>query len=288
MRIEPLVDEELAPRRRAIGVQPRVARYLRLGAEEEAGVRVDQQEGVAVARPLGRNGDAVRSARLAKGEIVDRDDLGVAIERRQRRERHAFDVAADAAFGKAQRHPRREVRQHPRMHPRMVGEIVVERVGPRGHQRPEPRRRRGIAGFKPRRIDEQSLAQVGPQRRLAVGLGEAAEAGQIVRLDPREVILGLGVDHAIDRVGVGVAADVGDAPFVAGDGCAMGLRGRCRRGTGVHRGERHGNRDSVCRRSPCHRPPSRSGPIIGVPRVTSKGRPVMPIRNTSVIIVAMR
>ena len=40
---------------------------------------------------------------------------------------------------------------------------------------------------------------------------------EIVRLDAIEVVLGLRVDHAEDRVRVGLAVDVRDAPVVAHD-----------------------------------------------------------------------
>ena len=38
---------------------------------------------------------------------------------------NAFDVAADAPFGEAQRHPRLEPRQITRVHVRMGGEEVI-------------------------------------------------------------------------------------------------------------------------------------------------------------------
>ena len=48
---------------RAIGVQPLVAGHLQLGAEEEAGVRVDQQQRVVVRGVGGRDGEAVGALR---------------------------------------------------------------------------------------------------------------------------------------------------------------------------------------------------------------------------------
>ena len=62
--VEALVDEELAPRDRAICVQPLLARHLRLGAEKERRVRVDQQERVTAGRIRGCDRDAVRAGRL--------------------------------------------------------------------------------------------------------------------------------------------------------------------------------------------------------------------------------
>ena len=53
VRVEALVDEELPPGGRAVGVEPFAARHVLLGAEEEAGVRVDQQQRMAVRVWLG-------------------------------------------------------------------------------------------------------------------------------------------------------------------------------------------------------------------------------------------
>src|SRR5207244_3780850 len=64
MRIEPLVDKELPPGRGAIDVQPFVARYLLLGTEIPAGVRVDQQQRAAAGRELRRDGDTVGALAL--------------------------------------------------------------------------------------------------------------------------------------------------------------------------------------------------------------------------------
>src|SRR5438270_136538 len=50
MGIEALVDEELAPGRGTIHVEPFVARHLQLGTEIPAGVRVDEEERFAVLR----------------------------------------------------------------------------------------------------------------------------------------------------------------------------------------------------------------------------------------------
>ena len=63
--VEALVDEELAPGDGAIGVQPLVAGHLQLGAEEEGGVGIDQQQRVVAGGVGGRDGDAVGAARLA-------------------------------------------------------------------------------------------------------------------------------------------------------------------------------------------------------------------------------
>ena len=64
MAVEALVDEELAPRRGTIGIEAFVARDLLFGAEEEAGVGIDEEERVA-AGGVGRcNGDAVRASRF--------------------------------------------------------------------------------------------------------------------------------------------------------------------------------------------------------------------------------
>ena len=63
--VEALVEEELAPGRGPVGVEPRVAGHLQLRAEIEGGVRIDQQERVVIPGVRRRDGDAVRSRRLA-------------------------------------------------------------------------------------------------------------------------------------------------------------------------------------------------------------------------------
>src|SRR5260221_6943916 len=61
MAVEALVDEELAPGRSAVNVEAFVAGDLLLRAEVPAGVRVDQQQRLAVRCDLRGDGDAVRS-----------------------------------------------------------------------------------------------------------------------------------------------------------------------------------------------------------------------------------
>src|SRR5204862_1085782 len=64
---------------------------------------------------------------------------------------------------------------------------------------------------------EKFHPQVLPDLRFALGLGEPAHRVEVVRLDAIEIVLGLRVDCAEDRVGVGLPVDVGDAPVVADD-----------------------------------------------------------------------
>src|SRR5215510_12634256 len=95
--VEPLVDEELAPGGCAVNVQPFAARDLQLGAEEEAGVWIDEQQRMTVPGVRGRDGEAVRPLRLAKQQaaFAGRHRQPVAaIERLQLAERNALDIAA--------------------------------------------------------------------------------------------------------------------------------------------------------------------------------------------------
>ena len=110
----------------------------------------------------------------------------------------------------------------------MGRKIIIQAIGPGLHQLLEPGRAAGIVGLQPGRIDEQALAQILPDRLLALGFGKAAQVDQIIGLDPVEVVFGLGIDHAEHGVGVGRAMDMGDAPLVAGDG-DLGRRERGRR-----------------------------------------------------------
>ena len=99
--VESLVDEELAPGDGAVGVQPVVAGHLQLGAEEEAGVRVDEQQRVSVPGVGGGDGEAVRALRLAEDQAALSQGHGhgpLFVESLQLCQRHPLDVAADAAF----------------------------------------------------------------------------------------------------------------------------------------------------------------------------------------------
>jgi len=68
------------------------------------------------------------------------------------------------------------------------------------------------------RVDEELHAKVLIDAGFTFGFGESARGVDVVDLDAIEVVFGLGVLHAEDGVGVGLAVNVGDAPVVAGDG----------------------------------------------------------------------
>ena len=217
--VEALVDEELAPGHRAVRVPARVAGHLELGAEVEGGVRVDVEERVPVQRVLRGDGDPVGARGFPAPRWRRHGDRGVAVEGRQIPEVHAhLDVAPDRALGEGEGHPWLEAVDDARVHPWVRVQVVVEPVGERVHERPEPLGAPRVLG--PGRVgdDEQLHAQVAPHLRGALGLGQSAHGVDIVGLDPVEVVLGLGVLHAEHGVRVRLAVHVGDAPVVAGDG----------------------------------------------------------------------
>ena len=227
--VEALVDEELAPGERAVGVQPLLAGDLRFLAEEERRVRVDEEQRLAVDGVGRRDGEAVRPGRLGRHRGVSRIGLDagqrcrvLAVERLEARNRHALDVAADAALAEAERHPWLEPGDHPRLHVRMRGQVIVQAVGPAGHQRLEPGRRLVVLRFQVHRVDEQLHPQVAVDLLLPFGLGQPPHRVDEVGLDAVEVVLGLGVHQPEDGVGVGLGRDVRDAPVVADDGHALG------------------------------------------------------------------
>ena len=114
--------------------------------------------------------------------------------------------------------------EHPRLHCGVPGQVEVEPVGPRHHQRLQPRRALGIDGLHGIRIDEQLHAQVAVDGALALGFCRASLRRDEVGLDPVEVVLGLRIDHAEHGIRVGFSLDVRNAPVVAGDRDAAGLR----------------------------------------------------------------
>ena len=136
----------------------------------------------------------------------------------------SLDVAADAAFGEAQRHPRLEARDRARLHIRMGREEIVQPIRPGVHQPLHLSGAAGVIGLQLIVADVEPSAQILPDCLLALRFGRAAQGGQVIRLDAREVVLGLRVDHAEHRVGVGLAVDVRDSPIVAGDRHASCLR----------------------------------------------------------------
>ena len=232
VRVEPLVDEELAPGHRAIGVQPLVAGHLQFGAEEKARVRVDQQQRMAVGGVRGRDGHAVRPRRLAPDQAPlhrRHRQRAMFVKRLELGRRHTLDIAADAALGKGERHPRLEMSQNLGMNRGVIGQIRVQPRRPGPHQRLHARRAGAEELLQMRRIDEQPLAQILPQRAFALGLGQPAQIDQIIALDPRKIVLGLRIDHAVHRIGIGMPVNMRDAPFVARDGDAVGRHGRGQR-----------------------------------------------------------
>ena len=108
----------------------------------------------------------------------------------------------------------------------MRREIAIETCRPGTHELPEPVRALAEVGLQRVAVDEQPLTQILPERAFAFGLSEAAEADEVVGLDAIEVVLGLRVHHAEDRVSIRAAAHVRDAPIVARDGHVMAFASR--------------------------------------------------------------
>jgi hypothetical protein len=223
--VEPLVDEELAPRHRAVGIQALVAHHLQFRPEVKRGVGIDEQQRVMGNRVRGRDGGAVRSSRLGL-VVLRRQRLGrrsFAVERGKLVEVHGFDIAADAAFGEAQRHPRLESPDDARLHLGVLVEVEIQAIGKCVHELAQPRGAGRVVLLHLRRVDEELHAQVLVDFRLAFGFGEAPHGVDVVRLDAIEVVFGLRVLHAEDRVGVGFSVDVRNAPIVPDDGDSRGL-----------------------------------------------------------------
>ena len=230
--VEALVDEELSPRQRAVGVQAFLADHVRFLAEEERGVRVDQQHRLAGGGVRAGDRDAVRTGRLNQWFDTAGACLAVAhdgslrgrrrtVERFELRQVDALDVAADAALAEAERHPRLELRDHARLHVRVRRQVIVEAVSPRVHQRLQPLRALVVFRLQIGGIDEELHAQVAPDLLLALSLGEPALRVDEVGLDAVEIVFRLRVHQAEHHVGVGLAVDVRHAPVVTDDRDAL-------------------------------------------------------------------
>ncbi len=133
---------------------------------------------------------------------------------------HALDVAADAALAEGEGHPRLEALERGGPHLRMGVQEVVEPVGPGVHEGLQEVRALRVERLHLLGVDEELHAQVPEDRGLALGLGEPALGEEEVALDAGEVVLGLGVEQAEDRVGVRRRRHVRDAPVVPDDGHA--------------------------------------------------------------------
>ena len=105
----------------------------------------------------------------------------------------------------------------------MRGEVEVQSVGEGIHESLEPGRAAAVLRPQGVGVDEQPHAEIGVDRRRALGFRQAAERIQVVGLDAVEVVLGLGILHPEHRVGVGLPVHVRDAPVVPDDGDALRL-----------------------------------------------------------------
>src|SRR5207302_1163287 len=168
------------------------------------------------------NSDAVGSCRLVRSVALGARRLHsgprmIAIKRLELDETHPLDVAANAPFAEAERHPRLELRDDARLHLGMVVQIEVQAVRPAVHQRLEPLWAGRVLRLQAIGIDEQLHTQVAIDLSLSLGFGKPAHRVDVVRLDAIEVVLGLRVHEAENGVGVTLAVNVRDAPGVASD-----------------------------------------------------------------------
>ena len=225
--VEALIDEKLTPRDRAIGVESFVARHLKLGAEEEGSVRVDQQKRMMRNSVRRRDSDAVRTARFCKLIVVCGCEPSkrwfAAIESREIIQVDAFNVTADAAFGEGESHPGLEVLDEARFHFVLFRKIEVHCVGEGIHNRLQPRRACVELALECVRVDEQFHPQILENPGFAFGFRQSTHGVQVVCFDAIEVVFSLGVDHPEDGVGICFAMNMRDAPIVASDGDALSL-----------------------------------------------------------------
>src|SRR5258708_297471 len=132
-----------------------------------------------------------------------------------------LDAPADASFTERESHPRLELRDDARLHVRMRGQIVVESVGPRIHERLEPRGARSVLRLHAVRVDEQLHAEIAPDLRLTFGFRKPALRVDEVGLDAVEVVFGLRIHQPEDDVGVLLSVHVRNAPIVPDDGHSL-------------------------------------------------------------------
>lgn len=85
----------------------------------------------------------------------------------------AFDIAADRAFAEHERHPRLELIEHHRFDVGVRRQLIVESARPGVHQVFEPGGTFIVDRLDLHRVDEEAYAEVIPDLRFAVRLGQA-------------------------------------------------------------------------------------------------------------------
>ncbi len=184
----------------------------------------------------GCNGRAVRSTGFQREVAIvrtNRRDRGrrraghraVAVKGLERAQVYPIDVSAErhAPLGEGQRHPGFEMLDEFWRHLGILGEVVVQTVGERVHQRFQPRRARLVLRLQGIRVDEDLHAQVLPHPGLTLDLRQSPDGVNVIHLHAIEVVLGLCVHHAEDRIGIRLAVHVRNAPVVTNDRDILGL-----------------------------------------------------------------
>ena len=166
--VEPLINEKLPPRRCPVSIQPLFAHHLQFAAKEEGRMWINQQQRMLSRSIRRRNRHPVRPARLHRPgrihhRLPEQSDLlrGVfSIKRFEQTQIHPFNIPADAAFRKAQGHPRLKMPDHAGLRLRMLSEVIIQPVRKRHHQLLQPRRTNLILRLQFHRIDEQLHPQI--------------------------------------------------------------------------------------------------------------------------------
>ena len=137
--------------------------------------------------------------------------------------RNRTDVAANAAFTEHQWHPGFKTFDQTRFDLGMGVEVVVAAIGKGVQEFFHPAWTGLVNGFNPIGVQKKARPQILVQIGFTFHFGHAPHVGDVVVFNPHEVVFTLDVEHAKDGIRVGFARYVGDVPFVAGDGDALGL-----------------------------------------------------------------
>src|SRR3984957_294054 len=193
---------------------------------------------MVINRVSGRNREPIRPARLRFTPVhLPLRRLNLAhptatacmhaarvIERLQLLGVDLLDIPADAPLGKRKGHPRLELCQYLRLSRRVLRKIEVDSICPRIHQPSEPPRAGDIVAFEFFGIQKQPLPQILPDGSLALRLRPPPKRGQVIHLNPVEVILALREDHPEHSIRIARSMHMRDAPVVAHD-CHSGRFG---------------------------------------------------------------
>lgn len=233
--VKSLVDEELSPGDGAIGVQSLLADHMHFGTEIKTGVWVDVEDSLTRFCYGRGESKSVRAGgqRLFPGQVpghgiggngIRGDGTGTAVKILQFAEGDIGGTdGADAAIGPEQGVPGLEAGEQGGLHLGVRVQVEVDAIGKGVTELLQPVRGALVIAQGPGGVKDQPVQQVVIEFARSFHFGHASQFFDIVRLHAVEIVLALRIQEPEDRVGIGLAINMGDAAVVADNGDSGGL-----------------------------------------------------------------